>query len=382
MVGIALVASIVVATAEPQPIPDRAALLAVIRASNQHMLTSIESIHAVYDIVNDEIPSDQQPGAAGRAKSHVEWWQVGNDIRRRVESSSQVLRPLAVSSRSAPIATIIAENLIKDGEVRTWIPSPGSTRDERRAPQLVIKYHDRNQSDGMDLWCVSLFAVNGRPRLTLCDLLASPHSVKSFERVEVGGKAAYRMLLQVPPPADHYTIEIVVDPSKNYLVTYCMPISSSPKEVGRVASRVISAKEYDNGIFFPQHIETTLYAVGEDKNLRAAFKGTIRFRTEEINKSIPAHVFELPSPEGADVADHRIGSSYIMGKDGKPSGEFGVVPLITSPVEHKQASYSQVQSESSRPYVSILIGSVILGLVVGVATYRLKRRRLVRGAAR
>jgi hypothetical protein len=192
--------------------------------------------------------------------------------------------------------------------------------------QAEVGSYDPDRHVEGDIWVIGLFEVQTNPRQSLSQVVEARGAVSSLETVGNGPDMRYKITLKKGPPREDEELDVVVDPSHNYLVSMVALKSSSPKERLRYQHQVLSFQETAPGIYFPKIVETTTQLVDKDKATRPWRSARTEFTVLAVNEPVPPDTFTKEIEPGVPVWDRAKHIQYKMGNDGQPTGEISPEP--------------------------------------------------------
>jgi len=229
-----------------------------------------------------------------------------------------------------------------------------------------------------DPWGAGLLKLPCGPNswpLLLDDLLKRPHRLESVERApdENRESIVVSISVEVAPDTPGQFI-ISFDPQLNYLAYKLVgkfPQSPTTKAEVRRETTVLSFREVNRAIHFPEHAETKFYEGGKLVN-------HVDFRFEEIriNEPLTKETFELAIPANAEVFDSIQNRHYKLDGDGNVVGEVDTVSGPPMPPGEAPVAMTASTAEPSPATWWILPGSIAVLLVgLGLLIYRGWRTR-------
>jgi hypothetical protein len=234
--------------------------LTLIREAHRNSRQAIHSLHAVVTVAHTVPEAKPKQNKKGQGDTRIEWWESGGNIRWRVESKhlvpAQVLSP---TEKKDLLVAITQQNLVKNGKLTmvAYESAPGKEAHIR----ANIKNFTPTTRLPHDVWEYALFTLIPNNRASLTDILDARAAPKTLQPFEKGGQRFIKLVLSGIPPVEVYDLEVVLDVKRNYLIQRFSPTTSSPDEVMRFESEVVSFREVLPGIYFPSLMVTKFYRV-------------------------------------------------------------------------------------------------------------------------
>ena len=361
-------ATLVCVAAAPVASGQQADDITLLREGNRGSRDAIRTLHAQFR-TETRIVLAGAPVSPPQTVS-VEWWQDGEQIRWQEQTT---VSSRGSNNKTGPV-TVIMDRAVRDGKltVLEHQDRPGSPP-YRGA--LVADFDPAEPTLG-NLWKLGLFLISSRPRITLPELLQRHDCIKNLAKEDLGGRQVYKLDLALPLK-DPEECQVWVDPAHNFLVQK-IAFKGLPEGTRlREEKEVLSFRECEPGVYFPQEVETRTYAIADDKSQQLYAIGHTHFESVVVNKALDAKIFDLAIPPGTPTINRQEGTSFVMGDNGTPRGPISPAPAITPPPS-PQLTPEQHLVTGPRLVVSIAV-SLTLGLLVTLFLYW--RRRRLRAAS-
>jgi hypothetical protein len=345
--------------------------LEFIRSGHRASRDAIRTVHATYEVQRWLGAHAQECSGTPDWVSKMEWWQDGEKIRwKETVTTSDPGKGAEPTTRW----TFDRDNAVWEGTA-TRIESQRCDGKERLKGATLSSF-DPTEPIPDDLWDRASFALALKPHHTVAELLDVPERVVEVEATEVRGTPYYRTRILFPD-SKKIEIEVWIDPKHNFLVKKWGWKPMAGETGFRNEHEVLSFRECEPSVYFPQETRVKSYWIGEDGSEKLRAVSRTRFRSVEINRPIDPETFVLAVPSGLSVVDLRNGTRYRLGPDGNPAD------LRPAPVAAKDPVFESVAAQRrgmERWHFWTVVGvSLLLGAGVTAFLVR-KRRRPVTGS--
>lgn len=262
---------------------DPSDLLETIREGHEAAIASIRTFYCEVSIRYDPIsPAGNENG---------KYWRSGDQVRCQGESKTT------------------KSDVLVQGERYKCLSKYPFLQGEQETAGVI---GTTNVPICCDAWSYGLLTFYGRDRfrVSLTELLSQPHKLHAVRMVEENGQ----QLAYLDLTHDRARLEIWFDPQVNYLARK-VRLHSGKSGSEKVTEQFISQfKEAAPGIFFPERIESNTVQDGAKK---ASWHAV--FSNIQINKPVPADIFNLRFPPGILVSDLIRGKMLQTDANGEPT---------------------------------------------------------------
>ncbi len=337
------------------PVPafgDSSDLLETLREEHQAAVASIQTFYCEVSIAYDPVPSSGNESG--------KYWRSGNQVRCQGASK-----------------TTKSDVLVRGEHYKCLSKYPFLQGEQETAAVVGTT----NVPIRCDAWSFGMLTFYGRDRfrVSLADLLSQPHKLHAIRTVEEGGrKLAYLDLIH-----DRARLEIWFDPQVNYLAQK-MRLHTGKSESEKVSEQVVARfKEVVPGIFFPERVDSTTVQGGEKKaSWHAAFSNI------QINKPLPAGIFDLRFPSGIVVSDLVRGKMFKTDASGEPTlpaanrrgNELTLTQAPPFPIAQDGNQRPSVTTEEPRSWTRWLFPVALIFFALAGILWFMRHRRKPAGA--
>lgn len=197
--------------------------------------------------------------------------------------------------------------------------------------------------------------------------------VKKLKSTEISGRALIYLDVRLSKDQRY---ELWVDPAVNYLVRKLIYHTSKPKVDLRVEKEVLSFREVQPGVFFPEQLVHGLFFSGGQWFEKAeATLTNIR-----VNEPLPEGQFRHTFPPGTMVTDYEKGQAYIVSPEGQPRLVSPLDPSGARAPEEVMTQTPVTADDDPWPWHRILVLVSVVAVVCGLSVTLWKRLKTDAGA--
>jgi hypothetical protein len=238
----------------------------------------------------------------------------------------------------------------------------------RERVHYVIARADPGQPHGrFDAWSLGLLTLFGPSgqRLTLDELLQTPVGPVEASQVAEKGRDYVVLKLSAELMADELAaFEIWFDPQVNYLACKLVGTSAgkqSNRKNSRRETEVVGFKEVSPALYFPERVETKFY-----RNDQLVQHDVVSFSDIRVNQPLPADIFRLDIPGGAEVTDMIQNEEYKVDSAGQPlDGKASIAAYAPlSPATAETTDTVEEPQPLTRWIVPVALGALLVASAI------------------
>jgi hypothetical protein len=348
-----------------------AELISAAATGHSQARLSIVSIHA--QMRNITLMRGKN-GTRGRILRNCEWWQLGSDVKWKVFTLNERLRPgppHTPSTQADPTTWPQCDTCAINAGRLTMFGSKTTSQGVRIRGASLATARD-GDTGFTDLWSRAGFLVQEKPRVSLLDVLKDHRSVRHI--AYEGARGTEKTLHMVGTLANDLNVEAWLSPRHNFQMTRMITwYGKDPRASARLEYVTHAFCEPQPGIFFPQHSTLRSYGPGDPAEAPRIITDTF-FDDVTVNIPLDRGALELIVPEGTPTFDLDNQITYTMGKAGQPSAQSPVRPLSDRLI--RMGGDGPPTGTTVRPARWYRAGAIAM-CVAAVAVVWTVRRRLV-----